>query len=75
MVLTIIIIYISGYISSYLLNRWFFKKEFPNTAWTIGDRRFGLTISVVSWIAVMVIFLEYVSSRANNGDLNKKAKW
>ena len=76
-ILLIILIYLVGCILTYLLFRYDWKKTF-NNRWTIGDRRFALTISIGSWIGVVVglsIIIPKFIMRNYKVDSNKPAKW
>lgn len=64
----IFIIYLIGYILGYLLVKLDYKYEFKK--WTIGDRAFALTISLFSWIIVLISIIKYFTR-----DNDKPAKW
>jgi len=58
-------IYLSGYICSYLLGRYDYRKS--NRQWTVGNRKGVLIFCIFSWIAFIAIFIGLEN--------NKPAKW
>lgn len=65
-----ILIYLLGFIVSYLLHKYYTRKILYDP-WTIGERKVTLTCSLFSWIWVLVIIISIIADSPNN----KSAKW
>ena len=67
MVILAIVIYLVGYVASYISLKGYLQKDDPT--WTIGDRVFGLFASLFSWIGVLVTLVLSIKLS------DKPAKW
>jgi len=68
--ITGLIIYILGYIISYLIGRFIYRIRMP--PYTISDRIWLLIISLFSWVAVIVNIVILANFTI---DTEKEAKW
>jgi len=64
----VLIIYLSGCITSYLYARWYISTRIGG--WYTSDRATYLFLSILSWIALLVQIMADTSAHSN-----KKAKW
>jgi hypothetical protein len=75
--LIIILIYIVGYVLSYILGRMCYK-HLNEGVWTIGDRSTWLKRSFLSWLLVMAsliyVFANMIPDKEKFKD-NTPAKW
>ena len=71
-ILIFLSIYITGYVISYLLIKKDFVDKFGRENWTHADRAFVLLISTTSWGGVLSGIIIYIVKEFNS---NKRAKW
>ena len=72
MLLIILIIYLIGFIASYLLNRYYFRRDCKHgEEYTKIDRLFILLLSTPSWFSVILSITEDYFT--HHGE--EKAKW
>ena len=69
----LIIIYLLGYLASYILFRFLVKKFDGEDEWTIGMRTAGLVISSISVLTLIIIIALLAVSPLL--DIDKPAKW
>lgn len=70
-----ILIYLSGYVASYLLARWSIKTLFHE--WLRSDRYAALAYAIFSWVGFLCIAIAHYSWRDNKKPYKKgtPAKW
>lgn len=71
-ILIFLSIYITGYVISYLLIKKDFVDDLGMENWTRGDRAFVLLISTTSWGGVISAIIIYITKQFNS---NKRANW
>lgn len=71
-ILIFLSIYITGYVISYLLIKKDFVDTFGRENWTRGDRTFALFVSTSSWGGVISAIIIYITKQFNS---NKRANW
>ena len=69
-----ILIYLIGYVVSYINFRRVWVMGFLGTDYTVGDRWFNLFISLFSWVSVLASFIYYLIVM-DYPNKNKKANW
>lgn len=68
----VIVIYLLGCVVSYLLLKKDFNKEFGKDDWTVSDRGFAISISLLSWVGALAAIIHMAM---NSSSFDKKAKW
>jgi hypothetical protein len=68
-----ILIYFSGYICSYILNRYCFRKIYGK--YLISDKGFNLFISLFSWGTFFIVSVLCLINSIYNIDWEKESKW
>lgn len=74
--ITFLIVYISGYIVSYIgyrFNAIYLDKD-KYEDWTVGERTKALLWSILSWLFVFIELIAIIEYK-NTTNKNKKAKW
>ena len=71
MLILCIFLYLTGCLLGYRLYKRYTVREFRE--WTIGDRREGLFLSLMSWATVLAAFI--IQGLGEKEGDNKPAKW
>ena len=71
-ILIFLSIYITGYVISYLVIKKDFVDTFGRENWTQGDRAFALILSTSSWLGAVGGIISHIIKEFNS---NKRAKW
>ena len=68
-----LIVYLTGSIASYLMQRAAWKKQ--GFKWTVGDRNDMLVISLTSWLGFLFGLIIYLITIISDKNYDKPAKW
>lgn len=69
----LIAVYLTGCFVSYFTSREFIKSTTSAREYTIGDRTFAISMSVLSWASVVSVGIATVIDNTKNND--EPAKW
>ena len=71
-ILIFLSIYITGYVISYLVIKRDFVDTFGRENWTHGDRIFALIVSTSSWLGALGGIISYIAKEFKS---NNRANW